>query len=32
LLPMLRALAGTGPSSICMNLLGDQRLVMEVEA
>jgi hypothetical protein len=32
LLPMLRALARTGPSSIYMNLLGDQRLVMEVEA
>ena len=32
LLPMLRALAGTGSSTICMNLLGDQRLVMEVEA
>jgi hypothetical protein len=31
LLPMLRALAGTGPSTICM-FLGDQRLVMEVEA
>ena len=32
LLPMLRALAVTGTSSVCMNLLGDQRLVMEVEA
>jgi hypothetical protein len=32
LLPMLRALAGTGPGTIRMNFLGDQRLVMEVEA
>jgi hypothetical protein len=31
LLPMLRALAGTGPGTIRMNILGDQRLVMEVE-
>ena len=32
LLPMLRALACTGPSTIRMNLLGDQRLIMEVSA
>jgi len=31
LLPMLQALAGTGPGTIRMNFLGDQRLVMEVE-
>ena len=31
LLPMLRALAGTDPRTICMNVLGDQRLVVEVK-
>jgi Beta-ketoacyl synthase, N-terminal domain len=31
LLPMLRALAGTDPCTICMNVLGDQRLVVEIE-
>jgi hypothetical protein len=32
LLPMLRAVAGAGPRTIRMNLLGEQRLVLEVEA
>jgi hypothetical protein len=32
LLPMLRALSGAGPCTVRMNLLGDQRLVMEVES
>jgi len=32
LLPMLRALAGAGPHTIRMDVLGDQRLVMEIEA
>jgi hypothetical protein len=31
LLPVLSALAGTGPATVCMNLLGDQRLIMQVE-
>jgi hypothetical protein len=31
LLPVLRALAGTTPETIRMDLLGDQRLVVEVE-
>ena len=31
LLPLLRALAGTGPRTVRMNILGDQRLVVEVD-
>jgi hypothetical protein len=31
LLPVLRALAGTTPETIRMDLLGDQRLVVEVD-
>jgi hypothetical protein len=30
LLPVLRALAGTTPDTIRMDLLGDQRLVVEI--